>query len=308
MPTTLMRVESASGLALALAGRGGAGVAVVLDFDRTVTNGFAGPDDTALDRRVRGGAASVEALAAARAAGARLFVVSARHGRELVLDAMLVGLSQAQRELKPLLVDGDGEDDEEDGDGVVVADGAAALDRAAPRLARAAFRVVSTPHGALGVCGRIYATDYKKPAAIEHVLTRIRAAPDGTKTVVFVDDFVGNACDVANWAPFGEDPKLNVVSVWWDPFAEEVAGSMKPVALASTDCSYREEYAGYLAAAGVDRAAWQDRLAAYKTIAPAVAAKPDAPPPPPKPVAVPAGFAKLFGERSGGRPPPELGS
>jgi hypothetical protein len=241
-------------------------VALVFDFDRTLTNGYASPEQVAVEHRIRGGQATVQALHRAAKAGARLFVVTARSAREMILDTMVHSFSSSGtlHEIGELFVSAD-----------------------------SAFEQVLVDDAKLARKGHIYATDYRKPAAIKHIFRTL-----GEHAAVhFFDDFVGNAYDVAlaSWPP---GCVLHVY--WWDPFEEERCESMTMVSTSSTDWSYKQEYAGYRRAFGVDDATALPRIQMYLERAKS-AAKPGAdvgvkpPPPPQKLVADPGKFGALSG-------------
>jgi len=229
----------------------------------TLTNGYASPEQAAIEFRVRGGNRTVDALLKAVERGFHVFVVTARGARELILETLMHSFSPegSLRELGPVFASSLG----------------------------TPFVTEVVGDATLGRVGKVYASDYRKPAAIEHICSLL--GTEGARYLYFFDDFVGNAFDVAH----GTYP-IPVVAAWWDPFEEEQLGSMTPMSASGTDCSYKVEYAAYLEAFGVTATLARERLAFY---AAKNAADPErditTPPPPPKKLGNLAKFGALEG-------------
>jgi hypothetical protein len=214
------------------------GTAIVLDFDRTLTNGYRAPSEMDIRRRIRGGVDTVKILTQCKELGAELFVVSARAGREMIIDTMALSFDGALQELKPLFI----RDDDK-------------------------FSLTTVGTEQIAVKGSLYATDYKKRAAIIHISQRMSYSPlHKTKSILFFDDFVGNAFDIGTM----KIDNVTIYSYWWDPFNEEVEKHMAFASSESTDNSYKQEYFdfGYLPAFGITQELRNERYKQYEIHAP----------------------------------------
>lgn len=240
-------------------------VEVFLDFDRTLTNGFAAGADLPLARRVRGGAPTVAALRRAHDAGVRATVLTARPPRPGTVAQLFASLRGPQREVGAvLLAPGD-----RPGDAETVPDAATV-----------------GGHGlALAADARLYAAGCQKPAALAHALMA-RHAPDGETPVVvyFVDDQSTNAHDVgtrlagtlAEARRRDLTARVAVRCVWWDTLGEDMglSPSMEPV-LHGAERGYEDHVVAQLLAFGVSSAEALRRRARYAALA-AAAGRPEA--------------------------------
>ena len=189
----------------------------VFDFDRTLTNGFADPTETGVERRVRGGWSTVESLRALKNTGFHMFIVTARNPSIMTIKQLEASLQQNQKELAEIFLN----DTKESSANYHVEN----------------FSVSSSDTFKLAWRGPIYASDYSKHAAIRHI---IKNYPETDKllTIHFFDDFVGNAFDVGT-QDLG--PRVQTIhSYWWDSFQEETTKMMGIVPSFSSDFPYQE--------------------------------------------------------------------
>ncbi|KAH9258592.1 hypothetical protein BASA81_003094 [Batrachochytrium salamandrivorans] len=181
----------------------------VFDFDRTLTNGFASPDqELDITLRIRGGSHTLDALRLLKRLGVEMYIVTARNPSRLTIEQLEASIQRCQLELGEFFLPSPDSQ----------------------------YVVESLENGMkLAHRGNLYASDYAKPNAIRHLLNRV--AEGGSKRVVhFVDDFVGNSFDVAMSSEFGQ---AEVCSYWWDSFPEESAGEMGLVSSFSSDFTYQ---------------------------------------------------------------------
>jgi len=210
------------------------------DFDRTLTNGYEFSDNEArapIDKRIRGGAKTLQALQSVFQRGARMSVITARSPKSAVIDQLKASLQKAQSELWPLFPA------EEP---TVVED----------------FHEVKLARG-----GSLYASGYQKEAALAHGIIRHASElkSTGPIRVVFFDDVVSNCHSIStNLHTYFKDAKekqildrLELTVCWWDPFLEEteVDGNRKPSMIAvhseDTDFSYHDYLSEALKVFGV---------------------------------------------------------
>ncbi|GBG23994.1 Actin-fragmin kinase [Hondaea fermentalgiana] len=225
---------------------------VFFDFDRTLTNGFALPTETALEKRVRGGEATVRGLARLHLAQVPLFIVTARPPRELVVLQLAASLRGPQKEIGRFFLPTDAEVSAEE-----VSFGDVPLARATN--------------------ARLYASDYQKSMAIAHALDDLFPADEESRiskvTVVFVDDVYMNAHDVGTGTAVALRDAgrtdladaVSVRSVWWDTFLEETgdAPSMGLVASDNIEKGYPAYSRSVLADFGLTPAEVDRRIEVY---------------------------------------------
>lgn len=178
----------------------------VFDFDRTLTNGFASPEqELDIAQRIRGGQHTLDALRLLKRLGVEMYVVTARNPSRLTIEQLEASIQRCQLELGEFFLPSPDSQ----------------------------YVVESLENGMkLAHRGNLYASDYAKPNAIRHLLGR----GAGGRRVHFVDDFVGNSFDVAMSTEFGQ---AEVCSYWWDSFPEERAGEMGLVSSFSSDFTYQ---------------------------------------------------------------------
>ena len=186
---------------------------LIFDFDRTLTNGFANPnEELPLERRIRGGGATLEALKQCKAHKEliHMYIITARSPTALTLQQLEASMTNCQEELAAIFLDSE--------------------EKAAP------YQVEKFHEIQLAFKGTLYASDYSKSTAIRHLLT---TKPSAETIVHFFDDFVGNAFYVG----ISEYPVRTVKEVhayWWDTFQEEQLGLIGPVTSFSSDFPYQD--------------------------------------------------------------------
>lgn len=195
-------------------------VEIFLDFDRTLTNGLITKTDLPLAQRVRGGALSVTALHSTTKSGLHPYIVTARSPHGIVIDQLVTSLRGPQKEIGRFFLSND-----------------RLHGNTAPRCETGSFYGHDL---AFATDARLYASDYHKPAAIAHALSR-NYAPCPTADpilVFFVDDASVNVHDVGSrlaelLVQGGRGDLARRVTVrcyWWDTFREDtgMSPSMAP--------------------------------------------------------------------------------
>ena len=271
-----VRITGRGGLARELARWGAAAgsgnsckLVVFADWDGTLSNGFAPPGMRELERRVRGGQATLDALLGIQRLSASVVIVTARPPRRAVLEQLAASLRGAQRELGAVLGV-----DQSSGEGSSRGDGGS---HGSPRLvASQEVLFCGVPLALWAGSGALalYAAAYEKPAAVAHYLCQCIAPGERTE-VLFVDDAVVNAHDVAErlarlLLEAGRADLLqsaSVTSLWWDTFDEVMTGEMVSVGPDSPDYPHTAHLDGALAAFGlVDAAERRRRDAALRAL------------------------------------------
>lgn len=187
---------------------------LLFDFDRTLTNGFATPDETLpMEKRIRGGKHTLDALRVCKQHDhlIKMFIITARSPSVLTIQQLEASMSNCQSELAEIFLTDDHKSSE--------------------------YKVEKFHGIQLAFKGHLYASDYSKSFAIRHLLT---TKPTSSKTTLhFFDDFVGNAYDVG----ISEYPAGSLGGVhtyWWDTFEEEQLGFIGPITSFSSDFPYQD--------------------------------------------------------------------
>jgi hypothetical protein len=192
---------------------------LIFDFDRTLTNGFAEPGQP-LDKRIRGGEASLSALNQACAKGIEMFIVTARAPTKLTIEQLEASLNNCQQELFQVF----GKSTDE-------------------------YHVEKVDGRYLAWRGRLFASDYSKPIAVRQILSEIQLSGSDLVDLHFFDDFVMNSFDVGA-GEFG--PHVSTISTyWWDTFKEEEMGLIGSVVSFSSDFPYQDQCEPALSAFGL---------------------------------------------------------
>lgn len=236
---------------------------VFMDFDRTLTNGLATGAQLPLAERVRGGEETVAALREAAEAGVPLWIVTARSPRKMVVAQLAASLRGPQREIGEFFLSAE-----------QFADGSGDAGPAAEEEMFGGCQL------AFATDARLYASDYQKPAALAHALSRrypansdADADTDADIVVVFVDDVAVNAHDVGTRvhtmleeAGRGDlARRLSMRAVWWDTILEDTGASpsMLPE-FGKTEQSYQDYMHPQLLDFGIDAAEASRRKALYE--------------------------------------------
>jgi hypothetical protein len=186
---------------------------LLFDFDRTLTNGFATPDEhLPMERRIRGGEHTLEALRLCKQHDhlIKMFIITARSPSVLTIQQLEASMMNCQNELAEIFLT----DDHQSSD----------------------YKVEKFHGVQLAFKGHLYASDYSKSFAIRHLLTTKQTS----NTVLhFFDDFVGNAFDVGvTEYPAGSLEEVH--TYWWDTFEEEQLGFIGPITSFSSDFPYQD--------------------------------------------------------------------
>lgn len=216
------------------------------DFDKTLTNGyeFSGNENKApIEKRIRGGKKTVDALDSLKQRGGNLSVVTARSPKVSVIDQLKASLDNSVSELNHIFVVDEKPVIETFGD-VQVARGSS-----------------------------LYAAGRQKEVAIAHSLAQ-NAAHSGPLDVIFVDDAVANAFAVwDNLRKVIKDQdmldRINLTVCWWDTYMEEVESfgtpSMIPTHSTDPDFSYHDYLGSHLEKFGVNEEERKKIENEYKT-------------------------------------------
>ncbi|GBG24508.1 Hypothetical Protein FCC1311_007262 [Hondaea fermentalgiana] len=240
-----LRLEGADALGellskMAAEGTLGSHTAICFDFDRTLTNGLA---TVSGEKAVRGGAETIKGLEDARAAGAKLFIITARSPRKMVIESLRASLASAQHMLEPFFTsnqDDKGDDDDDDGQEEDIE----VFEFAGHQIARG---------------GCLYATGYQKAFGLLHILDHTNGA---ITEVIFVDDAVTNCYNVHQQMVEAAAP---CTSVWWDPYEEEMQSrSMIPEHSGSSDFNFAAFLETQLETFGISPDVRAERQAEYK--------------------------------------------
>eukprot|EP00924_Labyrinthula_sp_SR-Ha-C_P015926 snap_masked-scaffold_4-processed-gene-13.20-mRNA-1 protein AED:1.00 eAED:1.00 QI:0/-1/0/0/-1/1/1/0/278 len=174
----------------------------IFDFDRTLTNGLNLSENSSINQRIRGGKTTVELLKKLKKTSS-LYVLTARSE----LQALLSAFEHSQVELKDIFVqEGNLED-------------------------------VIFKETKIQISNKILSTGYNKELGIEYILEKeLRNENQQNIQIFFVDDYVANAYSVFMHFQYLKETgkefeasniKINLCSIFWDTYEEEMTGSMK---------------------------------------------------------------------------------
>ena len=217
---------------------------LVFDFDRTLTNGFASPDaNLPVEKRIRGGSMTLESLRKAKSVGSEMFIITARSPTRLTIEQLEASMKNCQQELAEIFIKQDQTKE---------------LDQP--------YRVEKVNGRNLAWRGRLFASDYSKPIAMQQILSEISLAEttnhhDISLAVHFFDDYVMNAFDIGA-GDYG--PKVvDISTYWWDTHLEETSGSIGLVYSFSSDFPYQKGCESALLAFGIDHEKLEERRRIY---------------------------------------------
>ena len=287
MPCTYHHLEGAEGLSKAIhrileEKPKDVRTLLIFDFDRTLTNGFASPSlDLPIEKRIRGGLLTLNALRRAKSEGIDLFIITARSPTALTIESLEASMQNCQVELAEIFVP--------------------------PASANEKCHVEKINGRYLAWRGPLFAADYSKPIALQQILSTYNVKTEEKVQVHFFDDFVMNAFDIGV-ADYGAHV-THVSTYWWDTYEEETRGLMGLVNSFSSDFPYQKGTEAARLAFGMndevsnERRKWYEQYEKDHNIV--QTAKEELPPPAPVSVEVKRNLGNLLALRP--RPPPPEG-
>lgn len=255
---------------------------LIFDFDRTLTNGFATPSETSINKRVRGGQTTIDAFNKISSLIPKPFyIVTARSPTVLVIEQLLASLSGPQQPLSPFFLNVLSED----------ITSLSSLSSSSDNDSNNNIKFTKDPieiikhHGRYiaygGPNGRLYASDMEKGTAISHILTRLKADENEKNDfdeveIHFFDDNILNIHSVASIFEEGGDWigeksgyyfDVSVNCWWWDSFEEEFGidkPTMVPCPSTSSDFNYQPHLTPILIKMGLAEEIISKRKDIYK--------------------------------------------